>query len=146
MLRGERRAQRARVVVGGNHAGGRARSSSPAPNQFKQVFWNLAKNALKAMPEGGTLTDRPSSRTGGALRIRFADTGIGMTEEDKAHIFEPFYSGFENGRGLGMAVVRRIVDDYDGTIEVRSELGQGHRDPHHPALREPGRPPVRSSN
>ena len=50
---------------------------------------------------------------------------MGMTDEDKAHLFEPFYSGFESGRGLGMAGVRRIVDDYDGTIEVDSELNKG---------------------
>ena len=50
-----------------------------------------------------------------------------MTDEEKDHLFEPFYSGFENGRGLGMAIVRRIVDDYDGRIDVRSELERGPR-------------------
>ena len=60
-----------------------------------------------------------------SVTIAFSDTGTGMTDEDKAHIFEPFYSGFGNGRGLGMANVRRIVDDYEGTIDVRSELDKG---------------------
>jgi two-component system, sporulation sensor kinase D len=59
------------------------------------------------------------------LKLLFSDTGVGMTDEDKAHLFEPFYSGFESGRGLGMAGVRRIMDDYDGTIEVNSELNKG---------------------
>ncbi len=113
-----------KVEVGGNF---RDASVSYLGNagQFKQIFWNLAKNALAAMPEGGRLTvdfERPGRKE---VRLRVADTGRGMSAEEKEHIFEPFYSGFENGRGLGLAVVRRIVDDYDGRIEVRSEPGAG---------------------
>jgi len=111
------------VHLAGNYAGPGPKFVASA-NQLKQVFWNLAKNAVKAMPEGGTLTIDLLGDKGG-LKIRFADTGVGMTEEDKTHLFEPFYSGFENGRGLGMANVRRIVDDYEGTIAVRSELDKG---------------------
>ncbi len=92
--------------------------------QFRQVYWNIIKNAIKAMPAGGTLRiDFLEERE--RLKLLFTDTGIGMTDEDKAHLFEPFYSGFENGRGLGMAGVRRILDDYEGTIEVDSELNKG---------------------
>lgn len=94
-------------------------------NQFKQVFWNLAKNALKAMPEGGTLTIDFIRENKNELKIKFADTGRGLREEEKKHLFEPFFTGFENGRGLGLAVVRRIVDDYDGKIQVNSELRRG---------------------
>ena len=111
------------ICLAGNHAETNLKFVASA-NQFKQVFWNLAKNALKAMPGGGTLTiDLEQDRK--ALRIRFQDTGTGMTDEDKAHLFEPFYSGFGDGRGLGMANVHRIVDDYEGTIDVRSELDKG---------------------
>jgi signal transduction histidine kinase len=93
--------------------------------QFKQVFWNLIKNAVKAMPDGGRLRlDFPEPRKKD-VRILIADSGRGMTEEDKEHLFEPFYSGFENGRGLGMSIVRKIVEDYDGRIDVRSELNKG---------------------
>jgi two-component system, NtrC family, sensor histidine kinase HydH len=93
--------------------------------QFKQVFWNLIKNAVKAMPEGGRLKlDFPEPRKK-EVRILVADTGQGMTKEDKEHLFEPFYSGFENGRGLGLSIVRKIVDDYDGRIDVRSEPRRG---------------------
>ena len=112
-----------RVLLAGNHAGTNLKLVASA-NQIKQVFWNLAKNAAKAMPGGGTLAiDLVEDKK--ALKIRFADTGVGMTAEDKAHLFEPFYSGFGNGRGLGMANVRRIVDDNEGTIDVRSELDKG---------------------
>jgi len=93
--------------------------------EFKQVFWNLIKNAAKAMPEGGRLRLDFFGPRRKEIRIVVADSGRGMTEEDKKHLFEPFYSGFENGRGLGMSIVRRIVDDYDGRIDVRSELHKG---------------------
>jgi len=93
--------------------------------QFKQVFWNLLKNAVKAMPDGGRLRlDLAQPRKKG-VRIVVADTGRGMTEEAQAHLFEPFYSGFEDGRGLGLSIVRKIIDDYDGRIDVRSEAGRG---------------------
>ncbi len=94
-------------------------------NQFKQIFWNLAKNALKAMPEGGTLAIDFIRDNKREIKIKFADSGRGLREEEKKHLFEPFFSRFENGRGLGLVVVRRIVDDYDGKIQVNSELRQG---------------------
>jgi two-component system sensor histidine kinase PilS (NtrC family) len=93
--------------------------------QFKQVFWNLIKNAVKAMPEGGRLRLDFPEPLKKEVRILVADSGRGMTEEDKEHLFEPFYSGFENGRGLGMSIVRKIIEDYDGRIDVRSELNKG---------------------
>ena len=93
--------------------------------QFKQIFWNLIKNAIKAMPQGGRLRlEFPEPRKKD-LRILVADTGQGMSDAAKEHLFEPFHSGFENGRGLGLSIVRKIVDDYEGRIEVRSELRQG---------------------
>jgi signal transduction histidine kinase len=108
----------------GNFKTARARYFGNA-NQFKQVFWNLTKNALKAMPKGGALTVDFLNSSKKELGIRFADTGKGMSRESRERIFEPFYSGFENGRGLGMAVVRRIVDDYNGKIQVSSEIDRG---------------------
>jgi len=94
-------------------------------NQFKQIFWNLARNAIKAMPKGGILTIDFLNDSKKDLGIRFADTGKGMSRETRERMFEPFYSGFENGRGLGLAVVRRIVDDYNGKIQVSSEVDRG---------------------
>jgi len=94
------------------------------PDQFKQVFWNLTQNALQAMPNGGTL-DVDFFEDKRELRIRFADTGRGMTPGELEHIFEPFYSRFESGKGLGMAVVQKIIDDYRGKIRVSSTPQQG---------------------
>jgi len=112
-----------KIALAGNHAGSRV-SMIANPNQVKQVFWNLAKNAVKAMPGGGTLRIDLCDE-GDGVRIVVADTGVGMTEKDKAHLFEPFYSGFNDGRGLGLSGIRRVVDDYDGAIQVRSEPDQG---------------------
>ncbi len=94
-------------------------------SQFRQIFWNLTKNALKAMPQGGTLRINFNKTKENKVQIRFADTGKGMTEEELARVFEPFYSGFEEGTGIGMAVVRGIVEDYNGEIGVSSEIDKG---------------------
>jgi signal transduction histidine kinase len=94
-------------------------------NQFKQLFWNILRNALKAMPRGGSLAIDFEKIKKDEIQLTFADTGIGMAEEKRDRIFEPFYSGFENGQGLGMAVVRKIVDDYKGKIRVASEPDKG---------------------
>jgi two-component system sensor histidine kinase PilS (NtrC family) len=94
-------------------------------NQFRQIFWNLTKNAAKAMPQGGTLTIDLLTPGPRELRIRFADDGRGMTEAERAGLFVPFQSGFDAGWGLGMALVRRIVEDYEGRIEVDSAPGRG---------------------
>jgi two-component system sensor histidine kinase PilS (NtrC family) len=94
-------------------------------NQFKQLFWNLIKNAVKAMDKGGELTIDFNQEKKNEIQLRFADTGIGMTREEEEKIFNPFYSGFKDGRGLGLSVVRRIVDTYKGNIKVDSEPNKG---------------------
>jgi two-component system sensor histidine kinase PilS (NtrC family) len=94
-------------------------------NQFKQVFWNLIKNAIRAMPGGGTLTVDFMQMKKDKIQLRIADTGIGMSEEEKEKVFEPFYSGFGDGKGIGLSVVRRIVDDYKGKIDIHSEPNKG---------------------
>lgn len=94
-------------------------------NQFKQLFWNILRNALKAMPRGGALTVDFEKIKKDRIELRFADTGIGMAEDKRERIFEPFYSGFENGQGLGMTVVHKVVEDYKGKIRVASEPDKG---------------------
>ena len=90
-----------------------------------RVFYNIAGNARDAMPEGGTLTVSTED-IGGMVKIEFTDTGTGMPEEVKRKIFEPFVTyGKKHGTGLGMAIVKKVVDDHKGKIEIDSELGKG---------------------
>ncbi|HXH27609.1 MAG TPA: ATP-binding protein [Candidatus Polarisedimenticolia bacterium] len=93
-------------------------------NRMKQVFWNLAKNALKAMPEEGTLTIR-AVREESQVIVGFADSGFGMSEREIATNFQPFHGSFPNGSGLGLAIVYRIVEEHGGRIRVRSRAGSG---------------------
>jgi two-component system, NtrC family, sensor histidine kinase PilS len=94
------------------------------PDQISQIFWNLARNALKAMPGGGTL-----SLSGRLLResYRFecSDTGHGMSDEQRTKMFQPFHSSFDRGTGIGMAIVYRIVQEHGGSISVDSRPGAG---------------------
>ena len=76
------------------------------------------------MPDGGTLT--VEGREDDAwYSIKFRDTGRGMSEEELARLFTPFSTAFDGGTGLGMAIVRRIVEDHGGAIDVESRPGEG---------------------
>jgi two-component system, sporulation sensor kinase E len=94
------------------------------PEQLKQVFVNLISNAVQAMPEGGTLTIESGSENGFVF-VRFSDTGAGIPDEVLSRIFDPFVSMRDDGTGLGLTIVHRIVDDHDGHMEVASEQGLG---------------------
>jgi two-component system sensor histidine kinase PilS (NtrC family) len=94
------------------------------PEQLKQVCWNIARNALKAMPEGGTFRVSLEQVDGNRLRLAFSDNGRGMTREQVEHLFEPFTST-TGGTGLGLSIVYQIIRDHSGTINVRSLEGQG---------------------
>jgi PAS domain S-box-containing protein len=94
------------------------------PEQLKQVFVNLISNAVQAMPEGGTLSI-VTGHENGFVFVRFADTGAGISPDVLGKVFDPFVSTRDDGTGLGLTIVHRIVDDHDGHMEVTSELGVG---------------------
>ncbi|MEM1249062.1 MAG: ATP-binding protein [Acidobacteriota bacterium] len=94
------------------------------PDQMSQVFWNLTRNSLRAMPDGGTIRVR-GQLDDEVYRISYSDTGRGMSEEERANLFHPFQSFFDGGTGIGMAIVYRIVEEHHGRIVVESEPGVG---------------------
>lgn len=101
--------------------------------QIRQVFLNIAQNAVEAMGESGVLNITlnpgqvslgPSARRG-PVEIRFDDEGPGIAPDKVARIFEPFYTEKERGVGMGLAICMRIVTAHDGTIQVASRAGGG---------------------
>ncbi|HEX2833804.1 MAG TPA: ATP-binding protein [Thermoanaerobaculia bacterium] len=94
------------------------------PDQIRQVFWNIARNAVQAMPKGGTLTVRTTAEDG-AYRIVFTDSGRGMSAADLQRLFQPFRTNFPSGTGLGMAISYRIIQEHGGRIDVTSQQGEG---------------------
>ena len=92
--------------------------------EITQAFNNIVKNALEAMPEGGTLNIETRMR-GEEIEIRFADTGCGISEGDLARIFEPLFTTKKRGTGLGMAVVKKAIDRHKWRIEIQSKVNQG---------------------
>jgi two-component system sensor histidine kinase PilS (NtrC family) len=95
------------------------------PNQMKQITWNLARNALQAMPDGGRLEMSLSRNGSGEVVMTFSDQGVGMSGGEMDRVFEPFSGSFKRGSGLGLAIVYRIVKDYNGTIQVDSAAAKG---------------------
>jgi two-component system, NtrC family, sensor histidine kinase PilS len=102
--------------------------------QMRQIVWNLATNALRAMPSGGTLRlhvgvngspDVGANVGGPAVVLSVSDDGVGIPAEDIDRIFQPFHGGFAKGAGLGLAIVHRIVSDQGGSIAVHSQAGRG---------------------
>ena len=123
------------LEVNANHAWVRV-----DPTQLEQVIMNLALNARDAMPDGGTVTislhnlegadpERPDPdlTAGPFVRISVADTGVGMDDETKAQIFDPFYTTKLDGQGtgFGLSTVFGIVAQSGGQVQVETELGKG---------------------
>jgi signal transduction histidine kinase len=96
------------------------------PEKLQQVFLNLLINAIDSMPQGGELSiaiDQIDS----SIRVRIADSGIGISSDQLKSVFDPFYTTKPAGRGngLGLVVVKGIVDEHEGSIDIRSTLGEG---------------------
>lgn len=93
-------------------------------NQMKQAFYNLIRNACQAMPDGGTL-NIASAFNDFEVRLTFSDTGRGISPDNMSNMFQPFFTTRQTGTGLGLLIVRRIVREHGGEIELESKEGQG---------------------
>ncbi len=103
---------------------------SPTPiiladvNQIKQVFYNILKNAMEAMPRGGVIKIKPRADDE-FVYIMIADTGMGIDQEDLSKIFQPYFSTKDSGHGLGMMVVNRIIRAHGAKIGIDSKKNKG---------------------
>lgn len=94
-------------------------------NQMKQVFINLIKNGIEAMPSGGKLQLTVESLNQDEVCIKVRDQGIGIPEENLPKLGDPFFTNKENGTGLGLMVCHRIVDSHHGSLCISSEVNVG---------------------
>lgn len=94
-------------------------------NQLKQVFINVLKNGMEAMPEGGDIRIQVKRVDANRVMLRFIDHGCGIPEEHLARLGEPFFTSKENGNGLGIMVSQQIIANHKGNMLIRSELGKG---------------------
>jgi signal transduction histidine kinase len=100
------------------------------PNRLRQVFLNLAINAMESMNDGGTITVRTGaakrrSRNRGWIFVDVIDTGIGIPAKHLGQIFDPFFTTKNAGTGLGLTVTHKIIEDHHGRIEVDSQAEGG---------------------
>ena len=94
--------------------------------QMKQALYNLIRNACQAMPDGGTLIVA-SSFNDFEVRLSFEDTGKGISPEQMGKLFQPFSTTRPTGTGLGLLIVRRIIREHGGEIDIESREGKGTR-------------------
>jgi len=95
------------------------------PDHLVQVFGNIMLNAVQAMPQGGRLVVKSEAPGPGRVAVSVADTGAGIPEENLGKLFEPLFTTKAKGIGLGLALVKTMVEGHGGSIEVQSEVGQG---------------------
>ena len=92
--------------------------------QLRQSFVNIALNACEALNKGGTLTVT-SRAVGNMVEVAIADTGPGIAPEHLSHILDPFFTTKDKGTGLGLSVVYGLIDRHNGTLDIKSQVGQG---------------------
>jgi PAS domain S-box-containing protein len=93
------------------------------PEQIRRAFINLITNAVQAMPEGGTLTLKTFRNE--VIHVMIQDTGQGIPLEYITRIFEPLFTTRAKGIGLGLAIARNIIEDHNGTVTIKSWVGEG---------------------
>jgi len=94
-------------------------------NQLKQVFLNLIKNSIEAMPIGGNINVKVKRKDDGQISIVIIDQGIGIPKERMSTLGEPFYTTKEKGTGLGLMTCYKIIESHNGQLTIQSKLNEG---------------------
>ena len=94
-------------------------------NQLKQVFINLIKNAIEAMPKGGNINIEIKRNSLSFIDIVISDEGIGIPDDVVEKLGQPFFTLKDGGNGLGLMMCRKIIDAHNGAMEIESKIGIG---------------------
>ncbi|MCP4115172.1 MAG: GHKL domain-containing protein [Desulfobacteraceae bacterium] len=95
------------------------------PGHFKQVLWNLLKNSVEAIGDTGEIMIRLSMFRGERAYLTVEDTGCGISVDDRGGVFDPFFTTKPSGSGLGLSIVHKLIDSYDGMVDFESRPGKG---------------------
>jgi signal transduction histidine kinase len=95
------------------------------PSHFRQIFWNLLKNAAQSLNGHGQIKIQLKSSVNNKVNLTVKDSGMGISPKDSSHIFDPFYTTKPEGTGLGLAIIHRLIDTYNGMIDFESIPGKG---------------------
>ncbi len=95
------------------------------PSHFKQILWNLLKNAAQSIYNHGEITINLKLSSNKRVYLTIADTGNGIDKKDFNHIFDPFFTTKPDGSGLGLSIIHRLIDTYNGMIDFESAPGKG---------------------
>ncbi|TFG70198.1 MAG: hypothetical protein E4H27_06270, partial [Anaerolineales bacterium] len=98
---------------------------SADPDQLSQIFGNLIRNGIQAMPDEGQLTIRTNLESPEWLTVSVTDTGVGISGENLAKLFQPLFTTKAKGIGLGLALVKTLVEGHGGMVVVESQVGKG---------------------
>jgi two-component system sensor histidine kinase PilS (NtrC family) len=97
------------------------------PAHFRQILWNLLLNAAEAIEDNGVIEIKTSKLKNHDISVQVSDNGCGMPADVVQSIFNPFYTTKSEGTGLGLSIVHRILEAYDGRLDVSSKEGEGTR-------------------
>lgn len=95
------------------------------PLHFNQILWNLLKNAAQSINGHGEIKIQLKSLINNRVYLTVEDTGVGISQKDSSHVFDPFYTTKPEGTGLGLSIIHRLIDSYNGMIDFESIPGKG---------------------